>query len=79
MIVYKNASFFLYILLSKARSVAGRAAGSLGFAHENRIHWLCGQASANTVPHAGARASGRSLAQKKESSYFKIEIAAPFI
>ena len=29
MIVYKNASFFLYIFLSKARSVAGRAALSL--------------------------------------------------
>ena len=29
MIVYKNASFFLYIFLSKARSVAGRAAPSL--------------------------------------------------
>ncbi|MEE0553964.1 MAG: hypothetical protein UDF26_07905, partial [Clostridia bacterium] len=49
------------------------------FAHENRFHWLCGQASANPVPHAGARASGRSLTQKKESSDFKIEIAAPFI
>ena len=49
------------------------------FALENRIHWLCGQPCANPVPHAGARASGRSLAQKKESSDFKIEIAAPFI
>ena len=54
MIVYKNASFFLYIFLSKAQSVAGRAAGSLGFAHENRIHWLCGQPSAI---RAGIRAA----------------------
>ena len=54
MIVYKNASFFLYIFLSKAQSVAGRAAGGLGFAHENRIHWLCGQPSAN---RAGIRAA----------------------
>ena len=52
MIVYKNASFFLYIFLSKARSVAGWAAGGLGFAHENRIHWLCGKPGAN---RAGTR------------------------
>ena len=43
MIVYKNASFFLYIFLSKAQSVAGRAAGALGFAHENRKNILQSQ------------------------------------
>ena len=38
------------------------------FALKNRIHWLCGQASANPVPHAGARASGRTLTHKKRKA-----------
>ena len=51
----------------------------IGFALENRIHWLCGQPCANPSPHAGPRVACKSLAQKKESSDFKIEIAAPFL
>lgn len=48
----------------------------IGFALKNRIQWLCGQPCAN---HASALVACKSLAQKKESSDFKIEIAAPFL
>ena len=47
------------------------------FALKNRIHWLCGQASANPVPPAGARASGKSLAQKRKAAISKSKSLLP--